>query len=110
MAIIHADKQLFDKMVAEKKTFLADFFATWCGPCKMLGRVFESIDKKSEVNIDIVKIDIDKEPELAQKYNVSVVPTLYFIANGESVETMSGFVPEEALVGKLKSLAEKNAE
>lgn len=104
MAIIHADKELFDKMMAEKKTFLVDFFATWCGPCKMLGRVFESIEAKGEVNVDIVKIDIDQEMELAQKYNVEVVPTLYFIAKGEAVGTMSGFIPEDELVKKLKEL------
>ena len=46
MAIIHADKELFDKMIADKKTFLVDFFATWCGPCKKLGRVIENIDNK----------------------------------------------------------------
>ncbi|WP_182187453.1 thioredoxin family protein [Pectinatus frisingensis] len=107
MAIIHADKELFNKMIAEKKTFMVDFFATWCGPCKMLGRVFETIEGKNEVDIDIVKVDIDQEPELAQKYNVTVVPTLYFIVNGEAENSMSGFIPENVLLPKLKELAAK---
>lgn len=110
MAIIHADKELFDKMIADKKTFLVDFFATWCGPCKMLGRVIENIDNKGELPVDIVKVDIDQEPELAQKYDVSVVPTLYFIANGEAKENMSGFVAENVLMPKLKDLAAQNVE
>lgn len=108
MAIIHANKDQFEKMVAEKKTFLLDFFATWCGPCKMLSKVIENIDAKGEIPFDVVKVDIDQEPELAQKYNVSVVPTLYFMADGESKETMSGFIPESTLLPKLKDLAAQN--
>lgn len=109
MAIIHANKEQFEKMLAEKKTFLADFFATWCGPCKMLGRVLENIDNNGEIDVDIVKVDVDQENELAQKYNIEVVPTLYFVKDGKTADTMSGFIPENVLVDKLKNLELKVA-
>ena len=96
------------EVVSTKGITLVDFFATWCGPCKMLERVFESIDSKAEVNVDIVKIDIDKESELAQKYNVEAVPTMYFVANGEVKNSLSGFIPEDKLLPKLKELAAEN--
>lgn len=105
MAIIHADKAMFDKMIAEKKDFMVDFFATWCGPCKMLGHVVEAIDKKMGDKVTFVKVDIDQERELAESYGIESVPTMFFIKNGEIVEKMVGFIPEEALLPKLEKIS-----
>ena len=65
--IVNPTATEFKQMLAEKKTFLADFYATWCGPCKMLSYVLEDIAKEMGERIDIVKIDIDREPELTEE-------------------------------------------
>ena len=75
--------ELKDKLV------LVDFFAQWCGPCKMLGPVLEELD--AENIVDIIKIDVDIEKELAQKYRVMTIPTLILFKNGKVVKQAVGF-------------------
>ena len=70
--IVNPTAAEFKQMLAEKKTFLADFYATWCGPCKMLSYVLEDIAKEMGERIDIVKIDIDKEPELTEEMDITI--------------------------------------
>mgnify|MGYP000332071939 CR=1 FL=1 len=81
--IVNPTAAEFKQMLAEKKTFLADFYATWCGPCKMLSYVLEDIAKEMGERIDIVKIDIDREPELTEEMDITIIPGLFFIKNGE---------------------------
>ena len=102
--IINPTANEFRKMLAEKKTFLADFYATWCGPCKMLSYVLEDIDKLMGERIDIVKIDIDKEPELTEAMDITIIPGLFFIKNGEVASRYSGFLPKERLQARLEKL------
>lgn len=104
MAIIHADAAQFKEMLAAKKTFLADFFATWCGPCKMLSYVLDEIDSTMGDKIDIVKIDIDKEPTLTEEMDVNIIPGLFFIKDGEVVSRYTGFLPLERLRPRLEKL------
>lgn len=82
---------------------IVDFFASWCGPCKMLSPVLEKIDEKFGENLKILKVDIDKFPELANKYNIMSVPTLIFFENGEIVRQETGFMPEEKIMEFIKS-------
>lgn len=100
--IIHGHTADFEKMMAEKKTFIVDFFATWCGPCKMLGAVLEKVE--NTLGVDVLKIDIDQDTALAEEYEVMVVPTLLFVKNGEIVYRESGFFPE----GKFLSLVNEH--
>ena len=102
--IINPTAAEFRKMLAEKKTFLADFYATWCGPCKMLSYVLEDIDKLMGERIDIVKIDIDKEPELTEAMDITIIPGLFFIKNGEIASRYFGFLPKERLQARLEKL------
>lgn len=104
MAIIHPNAAEFRQMLAEKKTFFADFYATWCGPCKMLGYVLEDIEKALGDRMDIVKIDIDKEPQLTEEMDVAIIPSLFFIKNGEIAARYSGFLPKERLLPRLEKL------
>ena len=76
--IVNPTAAEFKQMLAEKKTFLADFYATWCGPCKMLSYVLEDIAKEMGERIDIVKIDIDMEPELTEEMDITIIPGLFF--------------------------------
>lgn len=104
MAILYPTAAEFKQMLAEKKTFLADFFATWCGPCKMLTYVLDEIDASIGDKIDIVKIDIDKEPELTEEMDVNIIPGLFFIKEGEIVSRYTGFLPLERLQPRMEKL------
>ncbi len=80
---------------------LVDFFATWCGPCKMLSPVLEELDAEYGGRVKIVKIDIDKHIELARQFRVATVPTMMIFENGEAKETVIGYHTKEELVDLL---------
>lgn len=104
MAILYPTAAEFKQMLADKKTFLADFFATWCGPCKMLAYVLDDLEASIGDKIDIVKIDIDKEPELTAEMDVNIIPGLFFIKDGEVVSRYTGFLPKERLLPRMEKL------
>lgn len=91
MSVIHGNEKNFESLI-NKDLVLVDFFATWCGPCKMLGPVLESLE-----NIDVVKIDVDECPDLARKYAIMSVPTLMIFSNGDLKNKQSGFMTKEVL-------------
>ncbi|MEE0699742.1 MAG: thioredoxin [Bacilli bacterium] len=92
--IKHVTEENFEEVVG-KGRILVDFYATWCGPCKMLGMTLENYDKKGV--IDIVKIDVDGAPNLSNKFKIFSVPTLVIFENGSEVKRISGFMTEEEL-------------
>lgn len=75
---------------------LIDFWAAWCGPCKMMAPVLEQVAAENP-NLKVGKINIDEEPQLAQKYRVMSIPTLILFENGQPKETSIGLVPKEAV-------------
>ena len=83
------------KAEIEKGDVLLDFFATWCGPCRMLGPVLESLDQKDDFKVQIVKVDTDEAPSLAMAFNVQTIPTLFFFSGGKAIRTYSGFLRED---------------
>ena len=84
---------------------LVDFFAEWCGPCRMLGPIIEELtEEMKDKKVKIGKINIDEAPETAKKYNVMSIPTIIIFKNGEPVETMSGVQNKEVLKEKLEKL------
>lgn len=98
MEIIKLTAQNFDEIVTKSdKPVLIDFFATWCGPCKMLSPV---VDEVAEEVDDVVfcKVDVDEEGELANRFNVMSVPTLVLLENGEVENSSVGFIPKEELL------------
>ena len=84
----------------ENGVCVVDFFATWCGPCQMLGPVLEKISN-SRAEFDIAKIDIDEAQDLAIQYGIEVVPTMVIFKQGKPVETMSGLMNAEEIVSKI---------
>ena len=83
-------------------TVLVDFFAEWCGPCKMIAPALEELSSEMEGKAKIFKVDVDKSGDLAQKYGVMGVPTLMIFKNGEAVDKMVGFQPKQHLKSKLE--------
>lgn len=81
---------------------VVDFFATWCGPCKMLAPVFQEVGNEFEQKADFYKVDIDESLDIARKFSVSTVPTVIIFRNGEPIERLVGFMPKENLAAKIK--------
>jgi thioredoxin 1 len=96
MAITNATDQSFTSETSSGLV-LADFWAPWCGPCKMIAPVLEELDSEMGEKVKIVKIDVDENQETAQKYGVMSIPTLIVLKDGEVVDKVIGFKPKEAL-------------
>ena len=94
---IHITAETFEEQVIKStKPVLVDFYADWCGPCQMLAPVIEELENSRD-DFLAVKIDVDQEPALAQRFSITAVPTLLLFRNGENVKRVSGFLSKEAL-------------
>ena len=82
---------------------LVDFFATWCGPCKMLTPVLESVANKLDGKVKIVKVDVDESPDLAQRFGIMSVPTMILFKKGQQAAAFSGYMPEAMLMQNIES-------
>lgn len=102
MSVIHITKDNFQSLVVESaKPVLIDFWATWCGPCKMIAPIVEEIAKARD-DVVVGKIDVDAEMELAVKFGITSIPTLIVMKNGEVTATSVGYRPKaeiEKLLG-----------
>ena len=91
MAIVHATTQSFEQEVLHAdKPVLGDFWAAWCGPCRMLGPVLEELS--GEADFKIIKVDVDAEPALAMQFGIESIPTLLVFRNGQLVNRSVGLV------------------
>ncbi len=88
--------QEYDKILAENKSVLVDFYADWCGPCKMIAPVLEEVAKETP-DVTVVKVNVDELGELAQRYGVMSIPTLIAFKDGQKVNQAVGFIPKPNL-------------
>ncbi|MDF2606754.1 MAG: trx [Bacillales bacterium] len=97
MAIVSATDQTFTSEVTSGLT-LVDFWAPWCGPCRMIAPVLEEIDSEMADVVKIVKVDVDQNQQTAADYGVMSIPTIILMKDGQKVDQVIGFKPKEELV------------
>ncbi len=101
MSVQHLTEENFDSVIASGRT-LVDFWATWCGPCRMLAPTIEALGEKYEGKVNICKVDVDEQPALAQRFGVMSIPTIIVFENGEQLGKLVGVRPQAELEGLIK--------
>ena len=96
MAAIHFSKNGFDKAVSAGGLVMVDFWADWCGPCKMLAPVMEALDRQYAGRVTVGKVNVDEEGELAIRYGVMNIPTVIFFKDGKEIDRRVGVMPPNA--------------
>jgi len=97
MAIIHANDETFHEEINGEIPVLVDFYAEWCGPCKMLAPILESISNDRS-NVKIVKVDVDKATKVAQEFGVMSIPTIVVFKNGQIISKKIGLCSEKDII------------
>ena len=92
----HYNKDSFDRALAEGKLMMVDFWADWCGPCKMLAPVMEALDRQYAGKVTVGKVNVDEEGELAIRYGVMSIPTVIFFKDGKEIDRRVGVMPPNA--------------
>ena len=98
MATIHFNKEGFDKAITSGGITMVDFWASWCGPCKMLSPVVEEIAQQFEGKALVGKVNVDEEPDLARQFGVMSIPTVVFLKNGVEFDRKVGVMPGQVFV------------
>ena len=104
MEIVNSTDQTFSSDTSQGLV-LVDFWAPWCGPCKMIAPVLQELDSEMSDTVKIVKVDVDENQETAGKFGVMSIPTLLVLKDGEVVDKVVGFQPKEALAELVKKHA-----
>ncbi len=104
MSTLHLDDKNFDTEVTNSTTpVLVDFWAEWCGPCKMLSPIIDQLSDELQGKMKVAKVNVDEAPELAGKFNVMSIPTLLIFKGGKPIDQIVGAMPKDRLLAKLQT-------
>ena len=93
----------FEELLQDEKLVIVDFWATWCGPCRMLSPLLDEVEEEMADNISVVKVNVDDADEIAMKYRIMNIPTLLFFKGGQLVDKTVGAMPKNVLVDKINA-------
>lgn len=94
-------KDSFNQSINSEKLVIVDFYADWCGPCKMLAPVLDELSEENTDSIDIYKLNVDDEPDIAKKFSVSTIPTLISFKEGGEHKRLVGALPKDVILEEL---------
>ena len=93
----------FDELLVDEKLVIVDFWATWCGPCRMLSPLLDEVEAEMADKVEVVKVNVDDADEIAMRFRIMSIPTLLFFKNGAMVDRSVGAMPKSALVEKINA-------
>ena len=93
----------FDGLLESGKLVIVDFWATWCGPCRMLSPLLDEVEEEMADRIEVVKVNVDDADEIAMRYRIMSIPTLIFFKDGQMVDRTVGAMPKSMLVDKINA-------
>jgi thioredoxin 1 len=104
--LINLDESNFDREVTHSETtVVVDFWAEWCGPCKMIAPLLDEIAKEKAGTVKVAKVNVDQNQSLSFKYNIRAIPSLLFFKNGQLRDQVTGMTSKKDLLGRLDALA-----
>lgn len=104
MTLEFTDANFEELVLKTDKPVLVDFWAEWCGPCRMVGPIVSELGEEYKDKVVVGKLDVDSNPNVAMRYGIRNIPTILFFKNGEIADKQVGAVPKSVLAGKIESL------
>lgn len=98
-----ATNDTFEELLQDSRLVIVDFWATWCGPCRMLSPILDQVEEEMADKISVVKVNVDDADEVAARFRIMSIPTLLFFKNGQIVDKTVGAMPKNVLVEKINS-------